>query len=42
MEWAPFKSLFWNTNNDPIANLMISYKRRFFEGQTFLLKYVNL
>ena len=25
MEWAPFKSLFWKTN-DSVANLMISFR----------------
>ena len=34
MEWAPFKSLFWNTT--------VYYKRHFFLRQTLLSKYVRL
>ena len=46
MEWAPFRSLFWNI----FWNIFwlycklneFFYKRRFFVRQTLLLKYVNL
>ena len=41
MEWAPFKSLFWRTN-DSIANLTISFTRDVsFWDRHLLLKYVN-
>ena len=44
MEWAPFKSLFWNTN-DCILCCKLSnflFKRQFFMRQTLLLKYPNI
>ena len=47
MEWAPFKSLFWNINElidlyESIDKIDLFYEQRFFWRQTLFLKYVNL
>ena len=44
MEWAPFKSLFWNTNElidlfESIDKFDLFYKQRFIWRQTLILKY---
>ena len=40
MEWAPFKCLFWNTN-DSIANLTMSLTRGVSLREHLLIKYVK-